>query len=85
MSYHFFLIMSPLHPPMGFKYKMFFSVGPLSSVEVGSSSHIQILNIVSPLSPSCFNDLVQLQNFDLDFEFAIFKLAQKNVGKRNGD
>jgi hypothetical protein len=59
--------MSPLQPPMGFKYKMFFSVGPLFSIGVGSSSHIQILNLVLPLSPSSFNDPVQLQSFDLDF------------------
>jgi hypothetical protein len=58
--------MNPLQPPMGFKYKMFFSVKPLPFVDVGSSSHIQILNLVCPLSPSSFDDLVQLQSFDLD-------------------
>jgi hypothetical protein len=51
---------------MGFKYKMFFSVGPLSFGDVGSSSHTQILNLVSPLSLSSFDDLIQLQSFDLD-------------------
>jgi len=69
--------MSPLQPPMGFKYKMFFSVGPLFSVDVGSSSHIQILNIVSRLSPSCFNDSVQLQSFDLDFSLQFSNLHKE--------
>jgi hypothetical protein len=33
---------------MNFKYKMFFSVGPLFFVDVTSSTHTQILNHVSP-------------------------------------
>jgi hypothetical protein len=61
---------------------MFFSVGPIFSIEVTSSTHIQILNPISPLSPSSSNDLVQLQSFDLDFQAAILKLAQKKCKKR---
>ncbi len=75
LSYHFHLIMNPLQIPMGFKYKMLFSVGPLSSTNVTSSIQTQIHNLVSPLSPSSSNSLVQLQSFDLDLQVAIPELV----------
>jgi hypothetical protein len=67
--------MNPLQIPMGFKYKMLFSVGPLSSTNVTSSIQTQIHNLVSPLSPSSSNSLVQLQSFDLDLQVAIPELV----------
>ncbi len=69
MSYHFHLIMSPLQPPMGFIYKMLFSAKLLSSANITSLSKI-------------FDDLIQLQSFNLDFQTTILKPTQKKCKKR---
>jgi hypothetical protein len=65
--------MSPFQPLVGFKQKMFFSVGPLSSANVVSSSKIQPLTLFLLYRHHLFHDLVQFQSFNLDFQAIILE------------